>query len=165
MNRDRTNPPTIEPKIPRQLLDELPQTPAGVLIHEQLTQLIHEWVGVHAAIASHRAAITEGFALLLAFLLEEFARDPSSEHVLEINAWVIRARHAYRAQLTAPGAVAIDPDTQAIMAVLREGITKLVRTLAHKAPELVAAARHHGRGEAAGSGGSAAQAVRSGTAG
>lgn len=123
------------------LLDELPQTPAGVVIREQLMQLINEWEDVHSAIAAHRAAITESYALLLAFLLEELAKDPSSEHVQEVSARLLRS---YRAQLTAfarpaPGAAG-DLDTQAMMAALREGITKLAHALARKAPEPTAAA-------------------------
>ncbi len=134
LNGHDTKPSVAPSESAIRLLDELLHTPAGVVIREQLIQLIHEWEGVHAGISAHRAAITEGYALLLAFLLEEYAKDPSSEHILNVSARIIQARQTYRGLLTAPGRPGLeaargDPDTQAMMSVLREGIAKLARTL------------------------------------
>jgi diguanylate cyclase (GGDEF)-like protein len=109
------------------LLDALLQTPAGVLIHDQLAQLLGEWQGVRSSFPAFRQTVTQNYTLLLALLLGDFARNTGNDHVVRVCARLIQARRAYRAQL-ATDALAAD-DATAMEAVLREEVARLAQVL------------------------------------
>lgn len=109
------------------MLDALLQTPAGVLIHDQLAQLLGEWQGVRSSLTTFRPTITQSYTLLLALLLSDFTRNTSNDHVVRVCARLIQARRAYRAQL-ATDALAAD-DASAMEAVLQEEVARLAHVL------------------------------------
>lgn len=110
-----------------QFLDALLQTPAGVLIHDQLAQLLGEWQGVRSSLTAFCPTITQSYTMLLALLLSDFARNTSNDHVVRVCARLIQARRAYRAQL-ATDALAAD-DASAMEAVLQEEVARLAHVL------------------------------------
>ena len=67
------------------LLDGLKQTPAGIVIHDQLARLAEEQESV-------RARVDHTYASLLHLLLEAYARDPSPDHIIRLNAHLIQLR-------------------------------------------------------------------------
>lgn len=109
------------------MLDALLQTPAGVLIHDQLAQLLGEWQGVRSSLTTFRPTITQSYTMLLALLLSDFARNTSNDHVVRVCARLIQARRAYRAQL-ATDVLATD-DASAMEAVLQDEVARLARVL------------------------------------
>lgn len=117
------------------LLDALLQTPAGVLIHDQLAQLLGEWQGVRSSLTTFRPTITQSYTMLLTLLLNDFARNTSNDHVVGVCARLIQARRAYRARL-ATDTLAAD-DATAMEAVLQEEVARLARLLQGTAAPVV----------------------------
>jgi diguanylate cyclase len=68
-------------------LERLLATPAGSVIFDQLAHLVAEWQGIEARIAPT-------YQRLLRLLVEDFAREPTSERVLALAGRLIQSRRA-----------------------------------------------------------------------
>jgi diguanylate cyclase (GGDEF)-like protein len=68
-------------------LERLLSTPAGSVIFDQLAHLVAEWQGLEARIAPT-------YQRLLCLLIEDFAREPTSERVLMLAGRLIQSRRA-----------------------------------------------------------------------
>jgi diguanylate cyclase len=121
------------------LLEELQQTAAGVVIYDQLAQLFGEWRAVRSAVPwqTLQSGVTHGYTTLLVLLLDELARDSSSENVMRVCARLIRTRDAFPAWLAAQGlqgARAAAPgrtydDAEAMEAALQGMLARLAQAL------------------------------------
>ena len=67
------------------LLDGLKQTPAGIVIHDQITRLLAEC-------ESEQQKVEQSYLSLLSILLEAYTRNPSSDNVMLITAKLIQLR-------------------------------------------------------------------------
>ncbi|OGI45267.1 MAG: hypothetical protein A2637_06460 [Candidatus Muproteobacteria bacterium RIFCSPHIGHO2_01_FULL_65_16] len=70
------------------LLENLRQTPVGTVIYDQITRLMEE----HESLQTR---IDHTYSQLLHLLLDEYARNPTSDNVTRINARLIQARLAH----------------------------------------------------------------------
>lgn len=69
----------------KQQLERLLTTPAGSVVYDQLVHIVAEWVTLETQL-SHT------YANLLRLLIEDFAREPTSEHVLMLAGRLIQTR-------------------------------------------------------------------------
>lgn len=70
-----------------QLLEELKQTPAGIVIYDQLIFLLEDW-------QKARNKMDGIYVSLISFLMDSYAKNPSYENITQINASLIDARMA-----------------------------------------------------------------------
>ncbi len=69
------------------LLDGLKQSPTGIVIHDQIVRLLQDC-------ETEQAQVEQTYISLLYFLLEAYAKNPTSEHVLRVTAKLIQLRPA-----------------------------------------------------------------------
>ncbi len=69
------------------LLEDLKQTPTGIVIHDQIVRLFHDC-------ETEQAQVEQTYMSLLFYLLEAYAKNPTSEHVLRVTAKLIQLRPA-----------------------------------------------------------------------
>ncbi len=76
------------------ILEDLKQTPSGVVIYDQLIRIIDDWRSASSNINHGETSLRIDWAYfsLISFLLIAYARDFSSDNITRINAWLIRAR-------------------------------------------------------------------------
>jgi len=82
--------PSVEAKLLRRvvgLLEGLKQSPTGIVIHDQIVRLLQDC-------ETEQAQVEQTYISLLYFLLEAYAKNPSSEHVLRVTAKLIQLRPA-----------------------------------------------------------------------
>jgi len=82
--------PSVDSKVLRRvlgLLDGLKQTPIGIVIHDQIDRLLRDC-------EMEQAQVEQTYLSLLYFLLEAYATNPTSEHVLRVTAKLIQLRPA-----------------------------------------------------------------------
>ena len=71
------------------LLVDLKQTPAGLVIHDQITRLL-------ADCENEQHQIEQDYLDLVTVLLEAYSRNPSSENVMRVTARLIQLRPVSR---------------------------------------------------------------------
>jgi hypothetical protein len=76
-----------------QEFERLLETPAGSVIYDQLARIVSEWQAIEK-----RVAIT--YTSLLRLLLEDFAAEPTSEHVLALAGQLIQRQPRHMASPT-----------------------------------------------------------------
>ncbi|MHB8347611.1 MAG: GGDEF domain-containing protein [Acidiferrobacterales bacterium] len=82
--------PSVESKLLRRvvgLLEGLKQSATGIVIHDQIVRLLQDC-------ETEQAQVEQTYISLLYFLLEAYAKNPSSEHVLRVTAKLIQLRPA-----------------------------------------------------------------------
>jgi diguanylate cyclase len=75
----------VEIDVPKQQLERLLTTPAGSVVYDQLAHIVAEWATVETKLANT-------YANLLRLLIDDFAREPTSEHVLMLAGRLIQTR-------------------------------------------------------------------------
>ena len=84
---------TIDSGIVKRALDalaELKQTPVGIVIYDQISQIVQEHESMHSK-------LERTYGLLLHLLLDVYAQNPTSESVTRLNAQIIQLRQAQAA--------------------------------------------------------------------
>ena len=76
-------------------LDRLLATPVGSVLFDQLAHLVGEWQGLEAQLG-------HTYGSLLRLLIDDVAKDPSSEHVLAVAARLIQSRRGAAAMQLPP---------------------------------------------------------------
>jgi len=69
----------------KQQFERLLTTPAGSVVYDQLAHIVAEWVTLETQ-------LSQTYSNLLRLLIEDFARDPTSEHVLMLAGRLIQTR-------------------------------------------------------------------------
>jgi len=67
------------------ILERLLATPAGSVVYDQLAHIVAEWTSIETQLSNT-------YRNLLRMLIEDFARDPTSEHVLMLAGRLIQTR-------------------------------------------------------------------------
>jgi diguanylate cyclase len=111
----------------RQELERLLAMPAGSVVYDQLAHIVAEW-------ASLEKQFSITYRNLLRLLIDEFAREPTSERVLALAGRLIQTRHD-SAPLSVPE-VSLDEFAMRVSrdADLAAGVVQLVKSLAGPAP-------------------------------
>jgi diguanylate cyclase (GGDEF)-like protein len=95
-------------------LEELKHTPLGTVIYEQISRILTEYETV-------QSKVDQAYGVLLHVLLDSYASNPTTEHVTELNAKLIRAHMLSSANSEAN--VSVPPSTGAAAAPSKNAVT------------------------------------------
>lgn len=86
-------------------LEELKHTPLGTVIHDQISRILTEYETV-------QSKVDQAYSFLLHVLLDNYASNPTIQHVTELNAKLIRAHMISSANSEAK--ISAPPETSAV---------------------------------------------------